>query len=149
METKTCHVCGDERPVEEFRLRSRNGEERHNNCKACWCAYMREYNRQQRHKELTTFNQQLKDRHNDVAFLAKITQVMVRRMGGLSAFVASWKDAHDAARKARPGSKMVLDFYLAVTRLIEVSSQPPDYDEFSDEDLELAVDGYVRRVLGE
>ena len=149
METKTCHVCGDERPVEEFRLRSRNGEERHNNCKACYREYMREYNRRQRHKELTTFNQQVKDRNHDIAFLAKITQVMVRRMGGLSSFIKQWKDAHDAARKARPGSKMVLDFYLAVTRLIEVSSQSPDYGEFSIEELELAVDGYVRRVLGE
>ncbi len=149
METKTCHVCGDERPVEEFRLRSRNGEQRHNECKACYAAYMGEHHRRQRHRELTTFNQQLKDRHNDVAFLAKLSQVMVRRMGGLSAFVASWKGAHDAARKARPGSKMVLDFYLAMVRLIEVSSESPDYSEFSIEDLELAIDGYVRRVLGE
>ncbi len=149
MKTKTCHVCGDERPVEEFRLRSRNGEERHNECKACWRDYMREYNRRHRHKELTTFNQQLKDRHHDVAFLAEITQVMVRRMGGLSAFVKQWKDAHDAARKARPGSKMVFDFCLAMARLIEVSSQSPDYGEFSIEELERAVDGYMRRMLGE
>ena len=88
METKTCHVCGDERPVEDFRLRSRNGEDRPNNCKTCYAEYMREYNRRQRHRELTTFNQQLKDRHHDIAFLAKISQVMVRRMGGLSAFIA-------------------------------------------------------------
>ncbi len=51
MATKTCHVCGDERPVEEFRLRSRDGEDRHNNCRACYTEYMREYNRRQRHKE--------------------------------------------------------------------------------------------------
>lgn len=46
---KTCKLCGNEKELKEFYLKSHEGSNRYNKCKSCYTAYIRQYRKE--HKE--------------------------------------------------------------------------------------------------
>ena len=130
--TKFCVDCGQDKPETEFRLRRRNSDKRHSQCRYCYNKYMRQW-----------------VRPNAIPALC---DRMFRRFGGVDGLCAEWTDAIKAARAARPGSKMVLDSFRAIFRLMELAQaeeekKDPCVEAMSDEELERTIGDYVREKL--
>lgn len=73
---------------------------------------------------------------------------MVERFGGIQGFVAAWIEQIDRARQERPGGKKVLDFFMAITRMIE-TCQPaqPDVDDMSREELQHELMEHTKHLI--
>ncbi len=65
---------------------------------------------------------------------------MVSAFGSTEEFVQAWREQVEEARSKKPGSKKVLDFFLAVMRMAEYcENQRPKVEYLDDDQLDLAV----------
>ena len=74
---------------------------------------------------------------------------MMIRFGGADAFCAAWKEAIDTASRERPGTRLVLDSFLAILRLLEVcdaTRRERDVSTLSDEELERELQTLLKMV---
>lgn len=139
-ETKFCESCLFPKPVEEFRLRSRSGSRRKNQCRSCHNEIERLRARRQ---------SKLRDRRRMAASLTELKNAptnrrveilcatMCEQYGGLQGVVASWMKYDEHARR-QPGAYANFRSIMAILRLHQYcAEQPPaDFSDMSDEELE-------------
>jgi hypothetical protein len=149
--TKTCNVCGQENPITDFRRRRRGSEKRHNQCRQCFAAYMRDFRRRRRFKTIGRFATQLKN-ESDLGRVVVLCNGMFQKFDGVAGFCRAWKEYIDWACQQRKILKGVIDSFLGIVNLTvicETNRQKPDYSALSAEELDSVVLEYVRRVLAE
>jgi hypothetical protein len=115
---------------------------------------MRRYRANARRKEIAKFTRTVCSPRVRPNAIPALVDRMFRRFGGVDGFCTAWIDAFKAARAARPGSKMVLDWYRTFFRLMKLAAaekeKKSEYVEaMSDEELDGLIMEYVRRVLDE
>ena len=120
VQTKTCRTCWQDKPISEFRRRRRGSDERHPQCRACYAAYMRQYRRSRRNKEVTSFCQQVASPRSSTAQVLALCTRMMRHAGGPEGLAELWKEHMDAARARRPGGQVALQCFRTIFRLLEV-----------------------------
>ena len=152
--TKFCVDCGQDKPETEFRLRRRDSDKRHSQCRDCYNEYMRQYRASARRKEITEFARTVSSQRVRPNAIPALCDRMFRRFGGVEGLCAEWTDAIKAACAARPGSKMVLDSFRAILRIMELAEaekekKDPCVEAMSDEELDSAIMEYVRKALDE
>ena len=151
--TRLCTTCWQERPITQFRRRHRGSDARHRQCRFCYNEYMRRYRTGRRRKEIAKFAREVNRNPFRPRAVTALCNLMFRRFGGVEGFVEEWTAAFDAARAARPASRMLLDCYRAFFRLMEVAQQEAKqatgFEDWSDEDLERAVLDYLKRAIKE
>jgi hypothetical protein len=155
-EMRFCSDCGEEKPLAEFRRRSRSRDRRHSQCATCFAEYMRAYRASRRRQAIGQFARDVKNLEHSPKYVEKLCRIMARRFGGLDSLAKAWKTAIDAAAAARPGSRMVLNSLLAIVRLLEISwlqakrnEKPPSLpvEYMSDEELERVVLDVIAKAL--
>ena len=152
--TKFCVDCGQDKPETEFRLRRRNSDKRHSQCRYCYNKYMRQYRANAWRKEIAKFARTVSSRWVRPNAIPALCDRMFRRFGGVDGLCAEWTDAIKAARAARPGSKMVLDSFRAIFCLMELAKaeeekKGPCVEAMSDKQLDSAIMEYVRKAIDE
>ena len=71
------------------------------------------------------------------------------RFVGLDRVSAAWKAEIDAVCRRKPGSRLALNSFQAIARLIELfeRNRPPDVSTLSDDDLKRELRATVAEVL--
>lgn len=86
----------------------------------------------------------------DVPHISELTSQMIKRFGGLEQMTVEWKHCIDAAIKANPGGKTVLDQFYALAKLTLMSTEhrqsAPDMANVSDADLDAEVRALVEEI---
>ena len=139
--TKLCTDCLQEKPLTDFRRRYHDSDKRHNQCRDCFARYMRYRRAVKRGKQIRSFVAEVKTMCNRDAVTALCAH-MAQRMGGVRALGAALWAHLNAAAKARPVRKMVLDTHLAIANLMLVAEQQKpdqiDVREYTDDELDFA-----------
>lgn len=63
MTTKICRVCGEEKPLDEFRIRGDSGKRR-TECKSCLSKYLKQY-RSENKQRISELNRRWRNEHKD------------------------------------------------------------------------------------
>lgn len=132
---RPCRVCGRDRPAAEFRLRASGGTVRLGECNACHAAAERARRavaRAQANRRAIAHAAAKLRRAASFDQVARVIASMAGHFGDTAEFVAAWKAQVDAAIDRRPGSKMVLDTFMALgTMLMHVEAHRPPQPEMS------------------
>ena len=146
--TKVCTDSLQERPLTAFRRRYRDSDERHNQCRECFAAYMRYFRAVKRGKLIRRFAVEVKSISSRDVLTAMCAE-MAQRLGGVRALCAAWVAHLHAAAEARHGSKMVLDTFRAIDNLMSVAEQQEpeqiDVRELTDDELDFSLREADRR----
>lgn len=135
--TRTCHHCGQDLPLEQFRRRQKGSETRMRQCRECYNISMRNYRRARRNKDLHHFAGRVR-RARSSARVCVLADQMMRRFGGPCGFAKVWKQALDEATVQRAGGQVVFSHLKAIVQLVEAAStlnRQPDVADLSDEQL--------------
>jgi hypothetical protein len=103
--TKLCRDCGQDRPVESFRLRKKNDTKRHAICAACHSAAMRRFKAKRRGTDLTYSLGMLNSGRLRPSTVELTLDRLIRRFGSVDNLVTEWVDC---ARQAKRGSVAAL-----------------------------------------
>lgn len=79
--------------------------------------------RQQTETALRGLVSTIKGNRIDVPHISELTAQMIKRFGGLEQMTVEWKTCIDAAMRANPGSKTVLDQFYALAKLVLMSTE--------------------------
>lgn len=151
-ETKICTTCHTEQPLSEFRPRRSGDDHRHNQCRTCFNAYHRRRRRRRldRGKELDEFHRVVKNPRTSPCTVSVLCGAIIKRFGGLNAFLAEWKRQVDILLATRPGRKAVFDFFSAVLRLALTANEErkaPGLSDLTDEELQQEFDRAVEEAM--
>ncbi len=148
-ETRLCEQCVTERPLGDFRRRSRNGSARMRQCRGCHNEdeRRRRANRQARAKNgrMTKSLTKLSEERNNKR-LEKLARAVFDEFGGLAGFVAAFA-AYRAKAMKRGGLAALRSFEFVLRMqqyLAERQSEPDDLTE--EEIVESTTDALVRLV---
>ena len=119
-ETKICVACGNEKPIQRFRFRSRKAGTRHNRCTDCHVAYQRECDAKKRTKDLRTFVHQVPRQRSPGALLALVANI-TKRFGGTEKLANAWVSEIKARMESKPGSKTNLDAFRSISLLMNAA----------------------------
>jgi hypothetical protein len=132
---RPCRICRRIRPAAEFRLRSRSGTIRLSECNQCHATAERARRAAARDRATgrTIAHAAAKiKRAGSFHQVARVIADMAAHFGDTARFVATWQAQVDAAMDRRPGSKMVLDTFMALaTMLMHVEMNRPQQPEMS------------------
>jgi hypothetical protein len=90
-ETKICSSCFRVLPVDRFRVRKQRGKPG-GWCRDCHAAYMREYRRAKRVREVCLFVSQTR-RANSLEAMAGLVNGTMARLGGIDHFCQTWAES--------------------------------------------------------
>jgi hypothetical protein len=134
---KLCRDCGQDRPLEEFRLRKKNDTKRHVTCNTCHREDMRQFKAKRRGFDLNNSLGMLNSGRLRPSTVEVTLERLIRRFGSVENLVSEWVDC---ARQAKRGSVAALRAFGAVGQLIAIADQQrppePSVESLSDEDLE-------------
>ena len=139
-DSKLCGQCLTVQPIGEFRCRRPGHRARMNECRTCHnlTERHRRAKRQsaQRNRQLARFAAQLK-RERSHARVELLCAEMIESFGGLENLAHAWKQQVDRACQQHPGSKRVLDFFLAMAQLLVYCQETrPDPALMTEDELE-------------
>lgn len=150
-----CRRCLAEKPLAEFRRRSKRGELRQHVCTECHRAEEKLRRARQRdadeRRSVQTLVSDIKSAR-DTRRITAMVEAAAEKFGGPDEFAQSWKRHLDAARSLPNGHRRVCDLLCSIVRLsIAVNElQPkPDYDSMSDEELDQEIQELEQRSLVE
>ncbi len=140
---KLCEQCLRVKPIDQFRRRYRDREDRQSQCRVCHnrTETLRRCKKRfgKNNSLISKFVLGLKNEADDRR-VALLCQTMVSAFGSTEEFVQAWREQVEEARSKKPGSKKVLDFFLAVMRMAEYcENQRPKVEYLDDDQLDLAV----------
>ena len=147
--TKICHTCRLLLPLDNFRRTKRGSKAYDNRCRRCHADYMRERSRRLASKSIHQFTMELK-RARSVNRVIILCARMFERFDGVEGFAKRWMEVIEAAMREKPGSKTLLDSFLAIARLLVACGQlggGPDLAEMSEAQIEKEIRGLVRGVV--
>lgn len=130
---RLCSCCCVVRPIARFRPR-RGGW--HGVCNRCHAKRERERRKGNRHRQFDRFATRLNaERRDREARL--FCGLMIERMGGLDRFADGWHEQLMAACEAKPGGRVALNSFLAISRLVKAcrESAPDDLSNLTDDEL--------------
>ena len=135
-QTKACIQCLQVLPLAEFRLQHRGESRRMNDCNFCHNRYerVRRHNLRLkgRDKTIARFATQLR-LAPDANRMLLLCRQMFQRYGGVEGFAKAWAQQ---ARRARPGSKQALNFFVGVASLTKhIKDTRPPVKELDDANL--------------
>ena len=88
----------------------------------------------------------------DAPRISQVCGEMFQLLGGVEGFCKRWFSHLEVAMQTRPGSKMVLDEFHALSKLLQMSTASIDsagggVESLSDEDLDREIDNAVARIV--
>ena len=113
---QTCSTCYRRLPIDHFRRRRRDSEERHRQCNTCRNTAERDCRRLIRLHEVDRFAGEVKRARSQRA-IERVCIDMIERFGGVAEFTALWWEAIQAAARRLPGSRLVLNHFKAIVDL--------------------------------
>jgi hypothetical protein len=126
--TSYCNMCRKWKPIDEFRFRNREKNERHPQCNACLAGYQRGYRDNKRKRQLKKYVDELATDPSDPGSLGAKTRTdavlkaMLLRFGGLERFADDWFQFLRVAAVA--GKHHVLQrSFEALLRLMELADR--------------------------
>lgn len=135
--TKVCNRCCRELPIEFFRRRSKDGEARQGQCKACFSDHMRRYRQARRAGSVARFSAELR-RARGPREVERLCEVMIEQCGGVQRLAEAWSQQFHAALREQPGGRSGTNALMAVCKLMEyrdARNPEPDLSDFTDEEL--------------
>ena len=137
---RVCRICGDCKPLIEFRFYNKQRGLRRTECNQCRSDYMAARRRARRQRGIHSYAQQVCASKRHAGRIVAVTTEMLRRFGGLERFAADWKEAVDAAMAAGK-LHLVVRSVCALVDLIHVAEQlqRQEIREMSDVDLQRAM----------
>jgi hypothetical protein len=147
---KLCIYCNRYLPIEHFRRRRKNRNERRADCRDCCneiAGQRRQAERTGTIKEFLVAQRRAKsENQRDLVF-----GLFIQRLGGTEGFVHELvKLFEDAKENGDPNLALRIVLTLVEAKAaFDVAKGPVDYDLLSDEDLERTVQEQIRAVLDE
>lgn len=147
---KECTTCGETKPIADFLTPDgRSHANKPNRCRACRTAHANAMNlnagRKEARAELIAFTAEVNRRKTTQLSSIDLADGMLNQWQGLQGFCRGWFGQIQMAAAEKPGSKVVLDAYNAVARLVmaAAANQP------SINDLELLTDAELEKKFVE
>jgi hypothetical protein len=131
--TKICSACGDELPLDRFRLRRATGVSRDNRCRGCYNRWMRDYRRTRRSESLQAFAAAVA-KETSFRRVEQLCDQMFRRFGGVGEFAKLWVSEIKAAGQTKRGTPRALKAMLAIANmqaLVQLNERPSSFSELS------------------
>lgn len=131
---RPCRICRRVRPADEFRLRTRGGTVRLSECNACHAAAERARRAARRDQEdrRAIARAAAELRRASWHRVARVVAEMEARFGGTAAFIGTWHTEVTAAMRRRPGSKVALDTFIALSNMLaHIETHRPPQPEMS------------------
>ncbi len=100
IETKTCRCCFEAQPVTEFRLKRKNSEDRHGQCRRCFNREMSERRKAMRRRKVCTYVRDVQAVKRDRDRVIVLTRELASRLGGIETIVALFKEVYEEAKAA-------------------------------------------------
>ncbi len=147
--TKVCYACGDEQPVDQFRLRRAAGSAREGRCRRCYNCSMRHYRHQKRSAALQAFASAVAKEHN-FRRIERLCEAMFRRFGGPEGFAAVWSGEIKAAAASGTGKPRAIKAMLAVLNLqalVQLHEPTNPFSELTDDQLREVLEHRMRDLL--
>ena len=135
---RTCERCHVEKPLDEEHYTRHNGYFR----RACATCTRNEwkYRIVRENKRIAEIAAKKLAGNIKAPHVSELCEDMIASFGGLTEFVAEWKEQYDELRTREPGSKLVMDSLYSVAKLVNMSTQhrssAPDVQRMSEEALE-------------
>jgi len=112
---RICTTCCRSLPANAFRLHRRGGDRRRAQCKECHAKAMADWRAGRRRRQFREFLKRATDPKRPDDAISNLVQTVIRRVGGLDAFVDLWV-GH--LQSSPPGSAMSLRACEATIRLL-------------------------------
>ncbi len=121
--TKTCRCCFETQPITEFRLRRKDSDDRHGQCRLCFNKEMSARRKAMRRRKICTYVSEIQAANRDRDRVIVLTRELARGMGGIERIAALFKEVYEDARAANRSFtafrvlKTVLDLSIAAEDL--------------------------------
>jgi hypothetical protein len=148
--TKRCTTCFQERPIDEFRRRRKNTEDRHTVCRRCYNAEQRERIKAKRRRRVRKFSSDILAANRDRKRVLALTREYAKALGGVERMAGLFKEVFDGARAngrfftAFRLLNTVLDLAIVVEQLEKERTR-----QMSDDDLKAVIFGQTMNLVKE
>ena len=148
---KLCEQCLHVKPIDQFRRRHRDRDDRQGQCRECHNQSeklrLAKKRSKKNHALISKFVTDLKNETDDRR-VAMLCQTMVSSFGDTVEFVQAWCEQVEEAKSKNPGSKKVLDFFWGIMRMAQFcENQGPKVELLDDEQLQRAALEEVKDLI--
>jgi hypothetical protein len=148
---RICADCGKRKPISAFR---KKGSAKCSLCEGGQHSQLKRVKAALARVVQQQMVAQLRGDRLDMPRITHIAGTMFDLMGGTKGFCEGWFRNLQLAEQDRPGSKMVLDEYHALAKLVQMANTSIDgagggVESLSDEDLDREIDNAVARIVNQ
>lgn len=140
---KICNLCGDTKPIEQFRWKDKKAGRREGKCRSCSLAHDRKLAEEKkaalREEGLKGLVQQLRQAKIDAPHISEYVATLVKKLGGIDVLAQTQVDQIEMLLELKPGSTAAVNAIERVVKLIVASTEnrdsAPDLAQITDEQL--------------
>jgi hypothetical protein len=150
---RICTICGELKPLEQFRFASKSKGIRHPQCRPCATDLSRFYYQRNRRRELRNgvYRMVLAKRPG---VMERIAKAMVSRFGGPAQLAEAWLAEMKATREWGMNNRFTLASYVALLRMLELTQKnapppapPPDLSSLGPDQVDARLSALTLRTL--